>query len=152
MARHPLAPRSPLLPVAALLLLASGINFAAALASGSTYATAAKDQPLATQAANDDAGMCTHKTCGALDPVNDPDYNMRNIAKQSILLEEHLACKCKLCLTCALAKGAVPSLPCFFSLSSFVTARMLDRREIVVDTFCFAESLAMRSCQPVLWQ
>jgi hypothetical protein len=32
--------------------------------------------------------------------VNDPDYNMRNIIKQSILLEEHIAEKNKYCLSC----------------------------------------------------
>lgn len=45
-------------------------------------------------------GACMAKTCGALDPVNDPDYNMRNVIKQSILLEEHLAEKSKYCLSC----------------------------------------------------
>lgn len=35
-----------------------------------------------------------------MDPVNDPDYNMRNIAKQSVLLEEHLAIDRKYCHPC----------------------------------------------------
>jgi hypothetical protein len=35
-----------------------------------------------------------------IDPVNEPDYNMRNIAKQSILLEEHLAEDKKYCKSC----------------------------------------------------
>lgn len=39
-------------------------------------------------------------TCGAIDPVSDPDYNMREIVKQSILLEEHLAEKKKRCKDC----------------------------------------------------
>ena len=36
----------------------------------------------------------------AIDPVNDPAYNMQNIAKQSILLEEHLAIPQKRCRIC----------------------------------------------------
>lgn len=43
---------------------------------------------------------CTIDTCGAIDPVNDPDYNMKNIVKQSILLEEHLAERNKYCISC----------------------------------------------------
>ena len=51
---------------------------------------------------NSDNATCgsSQHYCGALDPVNDPDYNMRNIAKQSILLEEHLAEKNKYCIGC----------------------------------------------------
>ena len=33
---------------------------------------------------------CDVKSCGALDPVSNPAYNMQQIVKQSILLEEHL--------------------------------------------------------------
>lgn len=40
-----------------------------------------------------------HK-CGAIDPVSSPDYNMKEIAKQSILLEEHLAERNKRCKDC----------------------------------------------------
>lgn len=39
-------------------------------------------------------------TCGALDPVSDPKYNMQQIIKQSILLEEHLTNKNKRCRDC----------------------------------------------------
>ena len=35
-----------------------------------------------------------------IDPVNDPDYNMRNIIRQSVLLEEHLFCAKKRCASC----------------------------------------------------
>ena len=47
-------------------------------------------------------GSCSASggSCGALDPVNDPDYNMRNVVKQSILLEEHLAEANKYCEPC----------------------------------------------------
>lgn len=38
--------------------------------------------------------------CGAIDPVSDPDYNMREVVKQSILLEEHLVEKNKRCKDC----------------------------------------------------
>lgn len=39
-------------------------------------------------------------SCGAIDPVSDPKYNMQQIVKQSILLEEHLANKNKRCRDC----------------------------------------------------
>jgi hypothetical protein len=39
-------------------------------------------------------------SCHALDPVSDPKYNMQQIIKQSILLEEHLANKNKRCRDC----------------------------------------------------
>lgn len=44
--------------------------------------------------------QCSVKTCGAIDPVSDPAYNMENVIKQSILLEEHLAEKNKYCKDC----------------------------------------------------
>lgn len=45
-------------------------------------------------------GKCSADTCSALDPVNEPEYNMKNIIQQSILLEEHLAEKNKYCMSC----------------------------------------------------
>jgi hypothetical protein len=47
-----------------------------------------------------DNGQCSKDTCGAIDNVNDPAYNMQNIVKQSILLEEHIAEKNKYCISC----------------------------------------------------
>lgn len=44
-------------------------------------------------------GSCS-KSCGALDPVNDPDYNVREAIKQTLLLEQHLAEKAKYCKSC----------------------------------------------------
>lgn len=35
-----------------------------------------------------------------LDPVNEPDYNMREAIKQTLLLEQHLAEKAKYCKSC----------------------------------------------------
>ena len=46
-----------------------------------------------------DGGKCT-TTCDSLDPVSDPRYNMQQIIKQSILLEEHLTNKNKRCRDC----------------------------------------------------
>lgn len=43
---------------------------------------------------------CDIHSCGALDPVSDPKYNMQQIVKQSILLEEHLTNKNKRCRDC----------------------------------------------------
>lgn len=40
------------------------------------------------------------QACGAQDPVSDPAYNMREIAKQSVLLEEHLVEPQKYCRDC----------------------------------------------------
>jgi hypothetical protein len=42
---------------------------------------------------------CT-TTCDSIDPVSDPRYNMQQIIKQSILLEEHLTNKNKRCRDC----------------------------------------------------
>jgi hypothetical protein len=47
-----------------------------------------------------DDSMCTKSTCDSIDPVSNPVYNMHQIVKQSILLEEHLANKSKRCRDC----------------------------------------------------
>ena len=44
-------------------------------------------------------GSCS-ATCDSIDPVSDPRYNMQQIIKQSILLEEHLTNKNKRCRDC----------------------------------------------------
>lgn len=43
-------------------------------------------------------GQCT--ACSSIDPVSDPAYNMRELAKQSVLLEEHLTVPSKYCPDC----------------------------------------------------
>lgn len=51
---------------------------------------------------NTTAVGCDANACGAMDPVSDPDYNMKQIVKQSILVEEHLTQdrkRCKDCIT-----------------------------------------------------
>jgi hypothetical protein len=48
---------------------------------------------------NAGAGSCS-STCDSIDPVSDPRYNMQQIIKQSILLEEHLTNKNKRCRDC----------------------------------------------------
>jgi hypothetical protein len=45
-------------------------------------------------------GTCPLHSCGALDPVSDPEYNMKEIIKQSLMLEEHLVEKNKRCKDC----------------------------------------------------
>jgi hypothetical protein len=45
------------------------------------------------------SGSCS-ATCDSIDPVSDPRYNMQQIIKQSILLEEHLTNKNKRCRDC----------------------------------------------------
>lgn len=60
-----------------------------------------KRRPLAKKQTQMQMQMqCSALTCGAIDPVSDPAYNMREIAKQSILLEEHLTVKAKFCIDC----------------------------------------------------
>ena len=46
--------------------------------------------------------QCPTAKCGALDPVSDPAYNMTQVVKQSILLEEHLTQGRKRCKDCQL--------------------------------------------------
>ena len=48
----------------------------------------------------DDGETCTKSGCDSIDPVSDPKYNMHQIIKQSILLEEHLSNKNKRCRDC----------------------------------------------------
>lgn len=43
-------------------------------------------------------GSC--QSCSAIDPVLEPAYNLKNIAMQSVLLEEHLADPRKRCPSC----------------------------------------------------
>jgi hypothetical protein len=44
--------------------------------------------------------VCPLHTCGAIDPVSDPEYNMKEIIKQSLLLEDHMVEKNKRCMDC----------------------------------------------------
>ena len=48
------------------------------------------------------SGTCS-STCSSqkIDPVNDPDYNVREAIKQVLLLEQHLAEKAKYCKSCS---------------------------------------------------
>lgn len=48
----------------------------------------------------DNGETCKKSGCDSIDPVSDPKYNMHQIIKQSILLEEHLANKNKRCRDC----------------------------------------------------
>jgi len=59
-----------------------------------------KNNTINTHTTNSTVGKCDVKSCGALDPVSDPRYNMQQIVKQSILLEEHLTNKNKRCRDC----------------------------------------------------
>jgi hypothetical protein len=48
------------------------------------------------------SGVCS-STCSSkhLEPVNDPDFNVREAIKQTLLLEQHLAEKSKYCKSCS---------------------------------------------------
>ena len=72
------------------LIEINSANISKSKASGSSGASGA------SKAGGD---KCT-TTCDALDPVSDPRYNMQQIIKQSILLEEHLTNKNKRCRDC----------------------------------------------------
>ena len=52
------------------------------------------------QKVKNSTGAKSTTTCDSLDPVSDPRYNMQQIIKQSILLEEHLTNKNKRCRDC----------------------------------------------------
>lgn len=43
---------------------------------------------------------CSPASCGAIDPVNDPGYNVREVIKNTVLIEQHLAEKRKYCKEC----------------------------------------------------
>ena len=58
---------------------------------------AAKAAYFTRQSAGD---KCNMKGCSGMDPVSDPKYNMQQIVKQSILLEEHLSIHLKRCQDC----------------------------------------------------
>jgi hypothetical protein len=45
---------------------------------------------------------CSAQTCGATDPVSDPAFNMKQIAIQCILLEEHLTIESLWCSDCSI--------------------------------------------------
>ena len=45
-------------------------------------------------------GKCSATSCGAIDPINDPDYNMREVIKNTLLIEQHLSEPNKYCKQC----------------------------------------------------
>lgn len=46
-------------------------------------------------------GKCSQVTCGTdTDPVNDPAYNVKEVIKNTVLIEQHLAEKRKYCKEC----------------------------------------------------
>jgi hypothetical protein len=45
-------------------------------------------------------GSCSSASCSAIDPVNEPDYNMKETIKNTLLIEQHLAEKRKYCKPC----------------------------------------------------
>lgn len=56
--------------------------------------------PSIVKSVNTKSSKCDAVSCKSIDPVSDPKYNMQQIVKQSILLEEHLANKNKRCRDC----------------------------------------------------
>lgn len=44
--------------------------------------------------------VCSSDSCGAIDPVNEPDYNVREVIKNTLLIEQHLADDRKYCRQC----------------------------------------------------
>jgi hypothetical protein len=46
------------------------------------------------------SNTCSKDTCGAIDDVNNPAYNMKEVIKNTLLIEDHLANKSKYCKQC----------------------------------------------------
>lgn len=69
------------------------------LAVLSTLVIFAPKAPDFKKAQSAKGGSCS-AACGALEPINDPDYNVREAIKQVLLLEQHLAEKAKYCKPC----------------------------------------------------
>ena len=67
-----------------------------------TQATAPTQKPYKPHNTNPyiQSESCSQNTCGAIDPVNDPDYNVREVIKNTLLIEQHLADKNKYCKQC----------------------------------------------------
>jgi len=88
-----------------LVAVLSLINTVVLVAAASLYFFSRTRHPAAAawqsgHSSGQSGGSCSALTCGAADPVSDPAYNMREIAKQSILLEEHLTVDAKFCVDC----------------------------------------------------
>lgn len=49
---------------------------------------------------NTGIGSCNLDTCGAIDPVLDPEYNVQEVVKNMVLLEDHLNQERKRCIDC----------------------------------------------------
>lgn len=45
---------------------------------------------------------CSKKSCGALDDVNNPEYNIKQVIDNTLLIEQHLSDKRKYCRSCVL--------------------------------------------------
>ena len=91
--------------VAALCVINTALLVAGAIAYGYVWWVQSRRRAAGAAgaggaAAPSGSGTCDALTCGAADPVSDPAYNMREIAKQSILLEEHLTVDAKFCVDC----------------------------------------------------
>jgi hypothetical protein len=99
-------------------------------------------------------GGCQAHACGAVDPVSDPAYNMREIAKQSILLEEHLAESNKRCRDC-IAKhflhiqGLASEAQCL--AGSGVARYPLMESNVAYYAAAFEAWLALRDAAPERW-
>lgn len=64
------------------------------------FITAALMKKTNTQYSTSNATTCQAHVCGSIDPVSNPDYNMRDVIEQSLLLEDHLVSKNKRCIDC----------------------------------------------------
>ena len=82
-----------------LVILAAGVTVALKLPV--PFVAVTETEPAAqVGGAGGSCSAAEAKTCGAADPVSDPAYNMKEIIKQSILLEEHLVEPPKRCKDC----------------------------------------------------
>ena len=88
-------------------LVIGAIVFSVILFSGVIYvyrvhtsANIQRKRPKDTPTASCAMSPSKKSTCGALDPVNDPAYNVKETIKNTILIEQHLAEKRKYCKEC----------------------------------------------------
>ena len=64
------------------------------------YMVLGKSKSKRATRAKENVGSCSATSCGAIDPVNDPDYNMREVIKNTVLIEQHLSELNKYCKQC----------------------------------------------------
>lgn len=87
-------------------------------------------------------GVCNVRSCGAIDPVSDPKYNMTEIIKQSILVEEHLTLEHKRCKDC-IAKHLLIMLA-YAEESVMLACGDVDEYPLLLESVAFYKNMFQR--------